>query len=111
VHASIWRFVGDPDELLRRYDAMLAEIPAANMRLHLCLRAPGGIVLVDTCPSREAFEAFANGEGFRALRTRHGLPDPFSVEDFPVHTAIRAEIARPLGLGQERGAAAIERSS
>jgi hypothetical protein len=30
VHASIWRFTGDPDELLRRYDAMLAEIPRAS---------------------------------------------------------------------------------
>jgi len=90
MHASIWKFTGDPDELLRRYDAMLAEIPAANMRLHLCLRAQDGIVLVDTCPSREAFEAFANGEGFRALRAKHGLPDPASVEDFPVHVAFGA---------------------
>jgi hypothetical protein len=31
VQASIWRFAGDPDNLLRRYDAMLAEIPTANM--------------------------------------------------------------------------------
>jgi len=29
MHASIWKFVGDPDELLRRYDAMLDEIPRA----------------------------------------------------------------------------------
>jgi hypothetical protein len=85
VHASIWRFPGDPEELLRRYDAMVAEIPAATMRLHLCLRAPDGIVLVDTCPSKEAFEAFAGGESFRALRARHGLPEPESLEDFPVH--------------------------
>ena len=46
MHASIWKFAGDPDELLRRYDAMLEEIPRARMRLHVCLRAPGGIVLV-----------------------------------------------------------------
>jgi hypothetical protein len=32
VHASIWRFSGDPDELLGRYEAMIAEIPAENMR-------------------------------------------------------------------------------
>lgn len=86
MHASIWRFTGDPDELLRRYEAMLAEVPAANMRLHLCLRARDGIVLVDTCPSREAFEAFA-GAGFRALRERHGLPEPAELHDFPVHVA------------------------
>ena len=84
MHASIWKFAGDPDELLWRYDAMVAEIPATNMRLHLCLRAPDGIVLVDTCPTKEVFEAFAQGDGFRSLRTRHGLPEPVQVEDFPV---------------------------
>ena len=87
MHASIWKFTGDPDELLRSYDAMVAEIPSANMRLHLCLRASDGLVMVDTCPSREVFEAFAADEGFRALRARHGLPEPERIEDFPVHAA------------------------
>ena len=85
MHASIWKFSGDPDELARRYDAMAAEIPSANMRLHLCLRAPDGFMLVDTCPSKEVFDEFT--EGFRALRERHGLPDPDRLEDFPVHVA------------------------
>jgi hypothetical protein len=85
MHASIWRFRGDPDELLDRYDAMVAEIPRENMRLHLCLRDEDGIVMVDTCPTREAFVSFAGGEAFRALRERHGLPEPEQLEDFPVH--------------------------
>ena len=59
MDASIWKFAGDQDELLRRYDAMVVEIPPANTRLHLCLRATDGIVLVDTCPTEEVFEAFA----------------------------------------------------
>lgn len=92
MHASIWKFSGDPDELLRRYDAMLAEIPPANMRLHLCLRAPDGIVLVDTCPSREVFDEFASG--FRGLRERHGLPEPDQLEDLPVHVAFVDGAAR-----------------
>jgi hypothetical protein len=87
MHASIWRFAGDPEELVRRYDAMVAEIPPASMRLQLCLRAPDGIVLVDTCPSREVFEAFSASDEFRGLRERHGLPDPERLEDFPVHAA------------------------
>ena len=87
MHASIWKLAGDPDELSRRYDAMIAEIPRANMRLHLCLRAADGIVLVDTCPSREVFEAFVAGELFRTLRERHGLPAPERLDDFPVHAA------------------------
>ena len=87
MYASIWRFAGDPDELVRRYDAMAAEIPPANMRLHLCLRADDGIVLVDTCPSRKVFEAFSTGDEFRGLRERHGLPDPERLEGFHVHAA------------------------
>jgi hypothetical protein len=87
MHASIWKFAGDPDELLARYDAMVAEIPQANLVLHMCLRADDGIVLIDTCPSAEVFAAFVQSEGFRALRARHGLPEPDRVDDFPVHRA------------------------
>jgi hypothetical protein len=47
-------FAGDPDELLRRYDAMLEEIPRARMRVHICLRAADGIVFVDTYPTRRS---------------------------------------------------------
>ena len=86
MYASIWRFTGDPDELARGYDAMLADIPRESMRLHLCLRTPTGIVILDTCPSRETFEQFATGP-FPALRSRHGLPEPKDVQDGPVHAA------------------------
>jgi hypothetical protein len=40
MHASIWNFVGDPDDLLRRYESMLSEVPSEAMNLHMCLRAP-----------------------------------------------------------------------
>jgi hypothetical protein len=97
MHASIWRFAGDPDQLLRSYDAMVAEIPQANMRLHVCLRASDGIVLVDTCPSREVYEAFAASPALRELRERHGLPEPERLEDFPVHQAFVGGEALALG--------------
>jgi hypothetical protein len=87
MHASVWWFRGDADDLLRRYDAMVAEIPQGSMRLHLCLRASDGMVLVDTCPSRSVYEEFVNGEPFRLLRDRHGLPAPERLEDFPGHAA------------------------
>jgi hypothetical protein len=85
MHSSIWTFRGDPDELLRRYEAVLADVPAANMRLHLCLREPDGIVVVDTCPDRDAFDGFV--AGFRELRALHGMPDPERLDDFPVAMA------------------------
>jgi hypothetical protein len=87
MHASIRSFTGDPDELLRAYDTMVAQIPPDAMKLHLCLRAADGIVLVDTCPSREAFDAFATSDWFAELRAQAGLPEPVRLEDFPVHAA------------------------
>jgi hypothetical protein len=87
MHASIAKFRGDPDDLLARYEAMLTEIPAANMRLHMCLRADDGIVIVDTCPSREVYQAFFEGAAYRELTARHGLPEPEAVEDHPVYAA------------------------
>jgi hypothetical protein len=90
MHAAIFHFPGDPDDLRARYDAMLAEIPTSGMPVHLRRRAPDGLVVVDTCPSEEAFLAFRDGEAFRALRARHGLPDPDRVDDYPVHLAVAA---------------------
>lgn len=34
MHASIWTFTGEPDDLLHRYDSMLAETPRANTERH-----------------------------------------------------------------------------
>jgi hypothetical protein len=76
MHASISRFPGDPDDLARRYDAMLAEVPHEGMLLHLCLRTPDGLVVVDTCPTRSDFEAFHGGEPFRACWPGAGCPSP-----------------------------------
>lgn len=88
MHASIWKLAGDPDDLLRGYDAMTAEIPSASLQCQLCLRAPDGILIIDTCASREAFEALIASEDFDALRQRHQLPDPTQLDDYPVHTLI-----------------------
>jgi hypothetical protein len=89
MHASISRFSGDPEELLPRYRAMLDEVPAASLIAHLCLRAPDGLVVVDTCPSREDYERFA-ATAYPALRARHGMPEPAVVEDLPVEVAFAA---------------------
>ena len=87
MHASIWSFGGDPDDLLRRYDAMVETLPPSSP-MHLCLRTSERIMLVDTCPSREAFREFAEGNAFRALRERFGLPEPDRLDDYAVHVAL-----------------------
>ena len=97
MHASIAHFRGDPNGLEASYDALLAEVPSANMRLHLCLRAPDGLVVVDTCPSQEAFNAFHQSAAMRTMRARHGLPEPDRVEDYPVHIAFAEGVALAVG--------------
>jgi hypothetical protein len=87
MHAAIWKYTGDTDDLTRRYDALIEEMPTADFIAHLCLRAPDGIVIVDTCPSREAFQAFATSDQFRSALSRHGLPEPSELHDYPVHLA------------------------
>jgi hypothetical protein len=62
-------------------------MPTDDFIATLCLRAPDGIVVVDTCPTRGAFEAFSTSDEFRAARRRHGLPDPTEIREYPVHAA------------------------
>jgi hypothetical protein len=88
MHASITKFNGDPAGLLARYDALLAGESLAGIRQHLCLRADDGIVIVDVCPTREAYDEFFGGGAFSAMLERYGLPEPVSLEDFPVHVSI-----------------------
>jgi hypothetical protein len=88
MHASIWKFTGDPEALGAAYSAVLAEVPAQNMRLHLCLAAPDGILMIDTCPTKEAFDGFVSAGWFQALCARHGLPEPTAIDDYPVRLAL-----------------------
>ena len=84
-YASIWKLTGEAGAVRAGYESLLAAIPAANMRLHVCLEAPDGLLVVDTCPSREAFDGFA--AAFPSLAATHALPEPQLVAAHPVHAA------------------------
>lgn len=87
MHGSVWQFHGDPENLARQYEAIAVQMPAEVMVLHACLRTPDGLLVVDTCPSREVFEQSAPRlrEGMAAV----GLPEP-TVQDYPVQAAFAA---------------------
>src|SRR3954471_3184327 len=87
MYASIWKFDGDPDRLAGAYEAFAAELPAEVMRLHLALRSPDGLVLVDTCASRDDFVAFTSAPDVRARLARHGLGLPAELDGYPVSAA------------------------
>jgi hypothetical protein len=87
VHASILTFTGDPDDLVARFDDLLTQVPLDNVRLQLVVRRPDGITVVDTCPSREAYEGFRASGWLDSAMAAVGLPAP-DVTDHPVHVAI-----------------------
>ena len=89
MHVTISTIKGDPDDLLRRYNALIGEVPLPDSGVHLCLRGEDGIVVVDTCPSKEAHDAFyAEGGPFDTMFAKVGLPRPATLEDYPVHAAV-----------------------
>ena len=87
MHCSVWTYHGDPDALAEKYEAMLAEIPVEAMQFAMCAKTDDGIVIIDTCPSKEVFDEFAASEGLQALLARHGLDEPASLVDHPVVAA------------------------
>ena len=66
---------------------MAAEVPIENMRFSACAKTPSGIIVFDTCPSKEVYDAFFASPEARALMERHGLDAPVSVVDHPVVAA------------------------
>ena len=82
MYASIWKFEGDPDRLAAAYAAFSAELPAPQ--LQLALRAPDGLVVVDTCPTRDDFVAFTSDPSVHAGLERHGLGLPTELDGYPV---------------------------
>ena len=88
MHGYIWRFTGDPDELERGYLALLASVPESNNVLHVGFKTSEGLLLIDTCPSKEVFDDFFSRESVRALFSDHGLDlASAQVEDHPVNAA------------------------
>ena len=87
MYASIWKFDGDPDTLATAYEAFTAEMPAEIMRLHLAMRARDGLVIVDTCPTRDAFVAFTSDPCTHERLTHHGLGLPTELDGYPVSAA------------------------
>jgi hypothetical protein len=85
VHLGIYRFYGDPDELVAAYDRLAAAMPVSS-DFHLCVRRAEGITIYDTCPSQEVFERFSRSRGFLGALAAAGLPAP-EIQGLPVHAS------------------------
>ena len=82
-----YRFDGAADDLLAAYHRLLQFVPAANLHFHACAVDPTGLWVYDACPTREVFQAFAAGEGFRLAVRAAGLPAPHVMEIGELHAA------------------------
>jgi hypothetical protein len=88
---SMYRFDGDPDVLLAAFDRLHAMVPDTS-DLRVCVVRPNGILMLDTCPSREVFEIFSTSEGFARALADVGLPTP-TIE--PLGDVHLAHLKRP----------------
>jgi hypothetical protein len=73
---SVYHFDGDPATLHSAHDRLLTTYPIGPTDLHLCLAREHGISVVDSCPSRDVFEAFSVSPEFRSALAEVGLPEP-----------------------------------
>ena len=88
----LFRWEGDPDELLAAYDREL-EHPVAREQprriAHTCVRADDGVVIVDVWQSREDFQKMMNDPEFQKnLEAARWPTKPQLVEVYEVHASI-----------------------
>ena len=97
MYLGTYTFNGDPDELLARYDRMMASFPDEALLVHLCVRSENGITIIDTCPNEADFRAFSTGHEFHAALGAVGLPEPAVDRVGDVHFARTPAGPVPIG--------------
>jgi hypothetical protein len=84
----IHRTEGDPQDLLRRYDATMTRAAAqapVRPEAHFCVPTATGIIIVDVWPSREDLRrGVTENPAFKSVWDEAGWPDE-SVEIYDVH--------------------------
>jgi len=87
MYLGSYRFEGDPDQLITRYEQLMTTYPVEALLFHVCVRTADGIEVLDACPTQSDFRAFAAGPEFHAALDAVGLPRPKSVEIGTIHSA------------------------
>jgi hypothetical protein len=90
-----YHYSGASADLLAGYRRLSERIPADSLDLHLCIRTPTGLLVLDACPSVEVFTSFSGGSDFAELNASVGLPPP-GVE--PLGDVVRALLRVPVDL-------------
>jgi hypothetical protein len=87
MYLGTYRFTGDPDDLVARYDRLMANFPEESLLVHLCVRGNDGITIIDTCPDEANFRSFSTSAEFRSALGAVGLPEPVVDRIGDVHRA------------------------
>jgi hypothetical protein len=89
-----YHFDGDPAGLLPAYERLFAGLPSEQIQLHVCVLGPGGLIVLDACPSEDVFAAFSTNPEFAAAVASAGLPQPRVERLGVVHRALAPEQIR-----------------
>jgi hypothetical protein len=76
MFVAAYTFTGDVDELKAGHDQMLEILGTDGIFLHVALAGEGKLTILDACPSEDVFKQFSQGEFFRSLVAKVGLPEP-----------------------------------
>ena len=75
MYLSSYTYTGDPADLARRFDTILAGY-RDELILHVCVTTETGLLVLDACPDRATAEAFWANPDFKAAQESVGLPAP-----------------------------------
>jgi hypothetical protein len=88
---ALFKWEGDPDELLAAYDRELANsVPREQPRRisHTCARADHGMVILDVWESEEDLQKMLDDPEFQKNLEASGTPEPQLLEVYEVHATI-----------------------
>ena len=83
-----YTFTGDLDELKASHADMLKIMGTDGIFMHVAVVGEGKLTILDACPSEEVFREFSQGEFFRSLLAKVGLPEPEIVPLGEVHSYV-----------------------
>jgi hypothetical protein len=97
MYMGSYRFDGDPDQLVARYDRLMAAFPPDLLLVHVCVRRDDGLTVFDSCPDEAEFRRFSTSPEFRNALAASGLPDPVVDHIGEVHLAHTSNGRVPIG--------------